>query len=169
MRPRRGRKIETTELNFELRTICETAAAFISYLPPPCARPTAVPYAGAGATWPAPSLSPARNHQRAHWFAPNRSLWRSRSLPPQPRRSTAVPRPRPRLARPSPRQLRLISPSSPSSRAYKRQARASSRAHLDHPEPPWPPLPVNSASPSSSHFRAFSPRASPLNGFLSTY
>ena len=91
------------------------------------------------------------------------------SLPPQPRRSTAVPQPRPRLARPSPRQLRLSSPSSPSSRAYKRQARASSRAHLDHPEPPWPPLPVNSASPSSSHFRASSPRASPQNGFLSTY
>ena len=60
--------MEFTELEFELWFIYEFAIPCISPLPPPCARPTAAPYAGAGDTWLAAWPRPRPNSPLAHGF-----------------------------------------------------------------------------------------------------
>jgi hypothetical protein len=162
--------MEFTELDFELWFIYEFAIPCISPLPPPYARPTAAPYAGAGDTWLAAWPRPRPNSPLAHGFGQTSSSWRPPSTPhapPTPLLDTPVtPLPFPRSfsplpsypGRPFPQQ---VTPSSlsphPPSLPIKGQL-APARTHSRR-RPPL--MPVSSSSPWRRRSASPLPKSAP--------
>ena len=146
MRPKRGRKIKITELNFKLWTNYETATASISLLPPPlfpCAQPTGGAVRRRGhLTTPPPKTSPAPlvcmnpafpGSSRPRHAPPPTPL---RDTPPTASRSPAT-SPSPSLARPPPGRCVPARPP-PHPWPIKGQHDPSRAPRELEPPPPWP-------------------------------